>query len=118
MQFWSGKSTLCVIDSKRGASLQRPRKDAVRRYRSALVRDTYPELKRMTMKSRQQWVNREPSRWVDESLLFHHIKVDDVYFEVLFVGLDRLRVISNLLSMGLTGAGGSKTGDQLSEWPR
>jgi hypothetical protein len=88
--FWSGKSTLCVIDSKRGASLQRPRKDAVRRSRSALVHDTYPELKRMTMKSRQQWVNREPSRWVDESLLFHHIKVDDVYFEVLFVGLDHL----------------------------
>ena len=118
MQFWSGKSTLCVIDSKRGASLQRPRKDAVRRSRSALVHDTYRELKRMTMKSRQQWVNREPSRWVDESLLFHHIKVDDVYFEVLFVGLDRLRDISNLLSMGLNGAGGSKTGDQLSEWPR
>ena len=72
----------------------------------------------MTMKSWQQWVSREPSRWVDESLLFHHIKVDDVYFEVLFVGLDRLRDISNLLSMGLSGAGGSKTGDQLSEWPR
>jgi len=72
---------LCVIDSMRGASLKRPRKDEVRRSRSALVRDTYPELKTMTIKSRHYWVSREPSRWVDEGLAFHHIKVGDVDLE-------------------------------------
>jgi hypothetical protein len=102
--FGSGKSTVCIMEILRRASLQQPGKDKIRRSRWAVIRNTYPELRTTTIKSWHQWVSQELGRWVDEGPPFHHIKMGDMDLEVLFVALDRPQDISKLLSMELTGA--------------
>ena len=102
--FGSGKSTVCIMEILRRASLQQPGKDGIRRSRWAVIRNTYPELRTTTIKSWHQWVSPELGRWVDEGPPFHHIKMGDMDLEVLFVALDRPQDISKLLSMELTGA--------------
>jgi hypothetical protein len=49
--FGSGKSTVCIMEILRRASLQRAGKDGIRRSRWAIIRNTYPKLRATTIKS-------------------------------------------------------------------
>jgi hypothetical protein len=62
--FGSGKSTVCIMDILRRASLQKPGKDKIRRSRWAVIRNTYPESRTTTIKSWHQWVGPELGRWM------------------------------------------------------
>ena len=76
--FGSGKSTVCIMEILRRASLQKAGKDGVRSSRWAVIRNTYPELRTTTIKSWHQWVSPDLGRWVDEGPPFHHIKKGDL----------------------------------------
>ena len=102
--FGSGKSTVCIMEILRRASMQRKAPDGTRRSRWGIIRNTYPELRTTTIKSWQQWVSPQLGRWVDEGPPMHHIRENDLDLEVLFIALDRPQDVAKLLSMELTGA--------------
>jgi len=102
--FGSGKSTVCIMEILRRASLQRKASDGTRKSRWGIIRNTYPELRTTTIKSWQQWVSPQLGRWVDEGPPMHHIRENDLDLEVIFIALDRPQDVAKLLSMELTGA--------------
>lgn len=102
--FGSGKSTACIMEILKQASMQRLSSDGKRRSRWAVIRNTYPELKTTTIKSWHQWVPSSMGRWVDSGPPMHHITEGDLDLEVIFVSLDRPDDIAKLLGMELTGA--------------
>jgi hypothetical protein len=52
----SGKSTRCVTKLIKNAYAQPPGPDGVARRRTAIIRNTYPELRTTTMNTWDQWV--------------------------------------------------------------
>lgn len=102
--FGSGKSTVCIMEILSKAQEQRLGTDGKRRSRWAVIRNTYPELKTTTIKSWHQWVPPGLGRWVDTGPPTHHIQINDIDLEVIFVSLDRPDDIAKLLGMELTGA--------------
>jgi hypothetical protein len=102
--FGSGKSTVCVMDLLKRASMQAAAPDGKRYTRWAVIRNTYPELRTTTIKTWHQWVPTTIGRWVDTGPPTHHIKEGDLDVEVIFVSLDRPDDIAKLLGMELTGA--------------
>lgn len=101
----SGKSVTCCMEIMRRAAEQLPGIDGVRRTRWVIVRNTYPELKSTTIKTWLEWFPEQiygKFRW--DVPLTHHIRVDDLDVEVLFLALDRPDHVKKLLSLEVTGA--------------
>jgi hypothetical protein len=78
--------------------------------RTAIIRNTYPELRTTTMKTWFQWMPKEAGKWVDQGPPSHTIRKYDregaVIFEweVIFVALDTPADVAKLLSMELSDA--------------
>jgi hypothetical protein len=100
-----GKSTASVAKLTVNAfERQRPGPDGVRRRRTAIIRNSYPELKTTTIKTWHQWWPQHVGRWRDSGPPQHTISVDGVEWEVIFVALDRSEDVRKLLSLELSDA--------------
>jgi len=102
----SGKSTACAIKLLRNTMKQKRLLDGWVRRRSAVIRNTYPELKTTTIKTWQQWFSPSIGRWRETNPPSHHI-VDNatrIDWEVIFIALDRPEDVRKLLSMELSDA--------------
>lgn len=102
----SGKSTAAVMKLIRNAQKQKPLRDGWRRRRTAIIRNTYPELKTTTIKTWHQWINQSVGHWRDSGPPTHHIvdqqaKLD---WEIMFIALDRPDDVRKLLSLELSDA--------------
>lgn len=106
----SGKSTASVMKLIKNAQRQKTGPDGVVRRRTAIIRNTYPELRTTTMKTWFQWMPREIGRWVDQGPPCHTIRKYDregnltFEWEVIFVALDGPQDVEKLLSMELSDA--------------
>lgn len=99
----SSKSSACVIEILRRAYQQEPGQDGVRRTRAIVVRNTNPELKTTTIKTWLDWVPENVfGRFHWQPPFTHHIKVDDIDLEVIFLALDRPQDVKKLLSLEST----------------
>ncbi len=102
----SGKSTAAVMKLIRNAQKQKPLRDGWRRRRTAIIRNTYPELKTTTIKTWHQWLPASVGNWRDSGPPTHHIvdmaaKLD---WEIMFIALDRPDDVRKLLSLELSDA--------------
>jgi len=104
--FGSGKSTAAVMKIIKNMQSQKRTADGWIKRRTAIIRNTYPELRTTTMKTWHQWVPQHLGRWRDSGPPMHHIidKRNKIDWEVLFVALDRPDDVSKLLSMELSDA--------------
>jgi hypothetical protein len=111
----SGKSTRCVTNLIKNAEGQQPCPDSGPRpgvvmRRTAIIRNTYPELRTTTMKTWFQWMPQEAGKWIDQGPPSHTIKRFDreghvtFEWEVIFVALDTPADVAKLLSMELSDA--------------
>ena len=104
--FGSGKSTTAVMKLIKNAQRQKRSHDGWVYRRTAIIRNTYPELRTTTMKTWHQWMPQHLGKWREAGPPCHHI-IDPVAkfnWEVLFVALDRPDDVSKLLSMELSDA--------------
>jgi hypothetical protein len=106
----SGKSTACVMKLVRGYQKQVAGPDGVVRRRSAIIRNSYPELKTTTIKTFHDWIPESIGKWVEQGPPTHRIfTVDEKNaitsdWEIIFLALDRSEDIRKLLSMELSDA--------------
>lgn len=104
--FGSGKTTATIMKLIKNAQRQPPAADGWKRRRTAIIRNTYPELRTTTMKSWHQWIPQHLGKWREAGPPMHHIvdhatKMD---WEVIFVALDKPDDLAKLLSMELSDA--------------
>ncbi len=95
----SGKSSGSIIEIARRARQQEPNTDGTRHTRGFVVRNTYKQLKRTTIKTFKQWF--PPNRagiWRETELTFG-LRISDVECEVMFLALDTSDDVANLLSL-------------------
>lgn len=100
-----GKSVANCVEIFIRASQQPRGNDGLRRTRWAVIRNTYPELKATTIKTWLEWFPENVygnMKW--DSPITHHIKIDDIDCEVMFIALDGSADIKKLMSFELTGA--------------
>jgi hypothetical protein len=100
----SGKSTACVIDILRRAKRQPAGPDGIRRRRTAIIRNTYPELHTTTIKTWHQWAPSGYGEWQKHGPPTHRLRHGDIEHEVLFLALDSPDDIGKLLSLELSDA--------------
>lgn len=105
----SGKSSGSIMEILRRAMEQAPSpQDGVRRYRQAVIRNTYRELQDTTRKTFEQWMPEGIGRWSESDFTFEiNRKLKDgtrLEAEVLFRALDKPADVKKLLSLELTGA--------------
>lgn len=100
----SGKSTACVMELLRRASMQQPAADGVRRVRFAIIRNTYGELKTTTLNTWRQWCPTEMGDFNQAGPIVHRVRSEGLDLEVLFLALDREEDQRKLLSLELTAA--------------
>lgn len=101
----SGKSVTCCVELLRRALQQQPSPVDKKRYtRWAVVRNTNPQLKTTTIKTWLEWFPEETFGKFNWSPPYtHHIQIEDIDMEVVFIALDKPVDIRKLLSMDLTG---------------
>lgn len=102
----SGKSTACVMKLIRNVQKQVRQRDGWVRRRTAIIRNTYPELKTTTTKTWHQWIPQHMGNWREAGPPTHHI-VDNgnkLDWEVIFIALDRPDDVRKLLSLELSDA--------------
>lgn len=104
--FGSGKSTAAVMKLTKNAKSQKRGVDGWIRRRTAIIRNTYPELRTTTMKTWHQWIPQHVGKWREMGPPCHHIidPVSKFDWEVLFVALDKPDDVAKLLSMELSDA--------------
>lgn len=102
--FGSGKSVACIAKVLRNFSQQKAGPDGVARRRTAIIRNTYPELATTTIKTWHQWIPASVGHWRDKGPPEHHITAPSVDWEVWFIALDRSEDVRKLLSMDLSDA--------------
>lgn len=102
----SGKSTACVMKLVRNLQKQVRLRDGYIRRRTAIIRNTYPELRTTTIKTWHQWLPAHMGHWRDAGPPTHHIidEANKIDWEVIFVALDRPDDVRKLLSMELSDA--------------
>jgi hypothetical protein len=102
----SGKSTCCVMKLIRNMQKQKPLRDGWRRRRTAIIRNTYPELKTTTIKTWHQWLPASTGKWRDSGPPTQHIidEAQKVDWEIMFIALDRPDDVRKLLSLELSDA--------------
>ena len=100
----SGKSVGCCVELFRRALEQKPNDDGVRKSRWAVIRNTNPQLRTTTIKTWLDWFPESDWGNFKWSVPYtHHIKVNDLDLEVIFLALDRPEDVKKLLSLELTG---------------
>ncbi len=100
----SGKSVGCCVEVFRRALEQKPNDDGVRKSRWAVIRNTNPQLRTTTIKTWLDWFPESDWGNFKWSVPYtHHIKVNDLDLEVIFLALDRPEDVKKLLSLELTG---------------
>ena len=100
----SGKSVGCCVELFRRALEQKPNDDGVRKSRWAVIRNTNPQLRTTTIKTWLDWFPESDWGNFHWSVPYtHHIKVNDLDLEVIFLALDRPEDVKKLLSLELTG---------------
>jgi hypothetical protein len=100
----SGKSVACCMEIFKRAREQAKGAEGTRKTRWAVVRNTGPELETTTIKTWLDWfpervfgkMNRKPP-------ITHHVRIQDMEMEVIFLALDRPDDVKKLLSLELTG---------------
>lgn len=102
----SGKSVCCVMKLVRNLQKQTRQKDGWIKRRTAIIRNTYPELKTTTIKTWHQWIPASYGNYRESGPPTHHIvdagqKID---WEVIFIALDRPDDVRKLLSLELSDA--------------
>lgn len=109
--FGSGKSVTCTIKLAKNAQGQPVSPiDGVARRRTAIIRNTYPELSTTTVKTWHQWFPQECGAWRDKGPPRHLIRRFDkdgklvFEWEVLFLALDDLSDVAHVLSLELSDA--------------
>lgn len=102
----SGKSVACVMSLLRNLKKQKRLKDGWVRRRTAVVRNTYPELRTTTIKTWHQWIPQHVGTYVDQGPPTHTIvdEAQKIMWEVIFIALDRPQDVRKLLSMELSDA--------------
>lgn len=102
----SGKSTACCMKLIKNARNQKPLRDGWRRRRTAVIRNTYPELRTTTIKTWHQWLPAHVGHWRDTGPPTHRIvnEAEKTDWEVMFIALDRPDDVRKLLSMELSDA--------------
>lgn len=105
--FGSGKSVTATIKLVKNAHGQPASPhDGVKRRRTAIIRNTYPELRTTTMNTWFQWIPKHKGKWRDAGPPMHHIidPVTKLDWEIYFVALDRPDDVAKLLGMELSDA--------------
>lgn len=104
--FGSGKSTTVIMKLIKNAQLQPVSPDGWRKRRTAIIRNTYPELRTTTMNSWHTWVPKAKGSWREAGPPLHRIidPVSKLDWEVYFVALDRPDDLAKLLGMELSDA--------------
>lgn len=102
----SGKSTACVMKLIRNVQKQVRLSDGWIRRRTAIIRNTYPELKTTTIKTWHQWIPQSMGHYRDSGPPTHRIidTAQKIDWEVIFVALDRPEDVRKLLSLELSDA--------------
>jgi hypothetical protein len=102
----SGKSVASVVKLIMNARRQRRGPDGWIRRRTAIFRNTVPDLKTTTIPTWHQWVPKEVGHWVDSGPTRHVITdyTNRFQWEVWFVGLDKPKDVKKVLSMELSDA--------------
>ncbi|QYU68569.1 hypothetical protein J4558_00005, partial [Leptolyngbya sp. 15MV] len=99
--FGSGKTSACLIDVLLKAFMQRPCHDGVRRFRCAVIRDSFRALERTTIPSWLTWVPKVAGEWTGGTggvpathrLTWPHaIDHRPIEIEMQFIGLGEQRV--------------------------
>ncbi len=104
--FGSGKSAASVMKIIKNAQTQRVGNDGWKRRRTAIIRNTYPELRTTTMNTWHQWVPQHIGKWRESGPPMQHIKLEQekIDWEIVFVALDRPDDLNKLLGMELSDA--------------
>lgn len=109
--FGSGKSVTCTMKLNRNLRRQIAHTKAsgfkgMAFRRTAIIRNTYPELRTTTMNTFFQWVPKHTGHWRDAGPPMLRItdKKNNFEWEILFVALDRPDDVKKLLSMELSDA--------------
>jgi len=100
----SGKSTASVMKLVRNCERQRRAADGRRHRRTAIIRNTFPELKTTTIKTWHQWIPPTVGHWVAQGPPTHRIVTKEIDWEVLFLALDQPKDVAKLLSLELSDA--------------
>ena len=100
--YGSGKSTGCIAKLLRNFTQQKPDQDGIVRRRTAVIRNTFPELKTTTIKTWHEWIPPSIGHWVEQGPPTHRIKAGNVDWEVLFVAADRPEDVRKFKSMDLS----------------
>lgn len=103
----SGTSSACCQEIVRRGFEQAAGPDGVRRTRWFVVRNTYPDLKRSTIKTWLDWFPEEVFGRFTWSVPFRHVMrprfAPDVWIEVEFLALDKPEDVNKLKSTEWTG---------------
>lgn len=100
----SGTSSLCCQEIWRRACEQAPGPDGSRRTRWAVVRNTYPDLDRSTVKTWLGWFPEQDfGRLIRAKPMVQVLRRGDVVLEVMFLALDKPEDVSKLRSTEWTG---------------
>lgn len=107
--FGSGKSVAAILEMIQIATRQEPGPDGVRRYKWAVVRNTYPQLRNTTIKTFQTWIPGDVCPIVYKSPIegLMHRQLPDgttLHIEFVFMAIDSEEALSNLLSLDLSSA--------------
>jgi hypothetical protein len=102
----SGKSTCCVMKLIRNVQKQKRLKDGWIRRRTAVIRNTYSELRTTTIKTWHQWIPPSMGSYRDTAPPTHHVvdQANKLDWEVIFIALDRPDDVRKLLSLELSDA--------------
>lgn len=102
----SGKSVACCAKLFYEALKQKRQDDGVRRLRTAVIRNTGPQLKTTTMKTWTDWFPEHIFGSINWSIPFtQNIRIaGELEWEVIFLALDRSEDVKKLLSLELTNA--------------
>jgi hypothetical protein len=102
--FGSGKSVACCFEIFMRAQRQTPSKDGIRRSRWIVARNTQPQLETTTIKTWLDWFPEHIFGKMSRKPPFtHHIKLNDIELEVIFLALDKPEDVKKLLSFEVTG---------------
>lgn len=102
----SGKSTAAVAKLTLNLKVQRRGPDGWIRRRTAIIRNTQPDLKTTTIPTWHQWYPQHLGQWRSHGPPSHHFidHANKIDWEVWFVALDRPSDVRKLLSMELSDA--------------
>lgn len=104
----SAKTTMCIKKMLLSTVWQNPGPDGIRRARWAVVRDTYPQLKKTVLESWNSWFPKTMGDWNGEAPYTHKISVlvpgmGRLHLEVIFAAIGENKVEDVMRGWELTG---------------